>query len=747
MYLKKRTWKGGWISDPDYQVESPASPVPMMFRRRFLLDRRASLEVFATAMGIFDLYLDGRRLHDDYFAPGFTDYSAHLQYVRCKAVDLLQGEHELLAVVGGGWAVGRSTHVDDTTKSKSKLTADRQALLCDLVLTYGDKQRESLGTDERWEVTEDGPCRFADFYDGEVYDARVDSTGLNWRPAAAEKLRVDPNVCARYGEKVTAHEVFEPAAWFEAPSGELICDFGQNIAGVVSFRVRGKAGQEIVFRHGEALEHGELYVQNLRSARQELRYICREGGQEYSPRFTYMGFRFVGIRGARKEDIDLKAIAVYSDFETIGSFHCSNEDLNQLQSNLVWSGKDNFVDIPTDCPQRDERQGWTGDIALFAPTACFNFDMSRFLGKWLLDLRSEQGPTGAIPFVVPSRKGITPGMTTSCWGDSCILVPWALYRTNGDKAMLERQYPSMKKYMADVKRWAALSLPIHGSPYILRLPFQFGDWCAPYGSVPDWLAKGPWVGTAYFFRSCRLMSEIAAILERGEDSRRYADLAEKVRSAFRKVFTDGHGRMKEEFQTAYVLALAFGLAEGEERRTMAERLWALVKDNGVHLNTGFTATPFLLFALSDNGYEREAYELLLQDTSPSWIYQVHHGATTMWENWQSIHEDGTIQESSLNHYAYGAVGDFFYRRICGLEILEPGYRRFAVKPIPGGGLTWAECGHKCSYGLIWTRWEKTDGEFRLTVTVPFGTTCDVILPNGEQHTTGCGTYEFKYMEK
>ena len=747
MNLEKRTWKGTWISDPGYQFESPASPVPMMFRRRFSLDRRGSLEVFATAMGVFDLYLDGQRLHDDYFSPGFTDYSAHLQYTRCEAADLPQGEHELLAVVAGGWAVGRSTHVDDTTKSRSKLSADRQALLCDLQLVYGDRRCEILGTDERWEVTEDGPWRFADFYDGEVYDARVDRSDLNWRHAAPEKLHVNPLICARYGEKVSAHEVLEPVAWLEASSGELIADFGQNIAGVVSFRLSGKAGQEIVFRHAEALEHGELYVQNLRSAKQELRYICREGEQEYSPRFTYMGFRYVGVRGVRKEDIELKAIALYSDLETVGSFRCSNEDLNQLQSNLVWSGKDNFVDIPTDCPQRDERQGWTGDIALFASTACFNFDMSRFLEKWLLDLKSEQGPTGAIPFVIPSRKGITPSMTTSCWGDSCILVPWALYLSNGDKTLLERQYPSMKKYMADVKRWAALSLPIHGSPHILKLPFQFGDWCAPYGSVPDWLAKGPWVGTAYYFRSCRLMSEIAAILGHDEDSRRYANLDEKVRAAFCKVFTDGHGRMKEEFQTAYVLALAFGLAEGEERRVMAERLWALIKENGVHLNTGFTATPFLLFALSDNGYEREAYELLLQDTTPSWLYQVRHGATTMWENWHSVHEDGTIQESSLNHYAYGAVGDFFYRRICGLEILEPGYRRFAVKPIPGGGLTWAECEHKCPYGLIKTRWEKADGRFRLSVSVPFGTVCDVTLPDGKQHTIGSGSYDFECLEK
>lgn len=368
--------------------------------------------------------------------------------------------------------------------------------------------------------------------------------------------------------------------------------------------------------------------------------------------------------------------------------------------------------------------------------------MSRFLEKWLQDLKTEQTATGAIPFVIPARKGITPTMTTSCWGDSCILVPWALYRANGDRSILGRQYPGMKKYLADTRRWAALSLPLHGSSYILRLPFQFGDWCAPYGSVQDWLKRGPWVGTAYFYRSARIMSEIALILGKGEDSRRYAALADKIRAAFRKVFTDGKGRLKEEFQTAYVLALAFGLAERDERRIMAERLRMLVKENGGHLNTGFTATPFLLFALADNGYGKEAYELLLQDTDPSWLYQIRRGATTMWEQWGSIQEDGTIRESSLNHYAYGAVGDFFYRRICGLEAAAPGYRRFTVRPVPGGGLRWAECQHISPYGRIRVRWEQKDDSFRLEVSVPVGCTCEVTMPDGELHRIGSGDYAF-----
>ena len=739
-------WAGKWISDAGYRFESPNSPIPMLFRRKFTVSKPVQrFRVLATAMGIYDLLLDGERINRDYFAPGFTDYRAHLQYGCYEMHDLQPGEHVFTAVVAGGWAVGRTTNVANTNQSVSQRSAQRQALLAELRLQYEDGSTEVIGTDERFEVTEDSPWRFADFYDGETYHANWNPAAAVWRPAAEEKLKVRPAIRARYGEPVTAHEVLEPVAWSRAPSGELICDFGQNIAGVISVKLTGTAGQEIVFRHAEALENGELYVQNLRSAKQTVTYICRDGEQEYSPRFTYMGFRYVGITGSRREDLEIKAVAVYSDLETVGSFRCSNEDLNQLQSNLVWSGKDNFVDIPTDCPQRDERQGWTGDIALFASTACFNFDMGRFLDKWLLDMKSEQGKTGSLPFVIPSRRGVTPSITTSCWGDSSILVPYALYRSTGDTGILRRQYPVMKKYLADVRRGAALSFPKYKSPYIFQLMFQFGDWCAPYGSVPDWLKKGSWVGTAYYANSCRLMSEIANVLGEEKDSKHYAALADKIGEAFRKVFLEEDGRLKEEFQTGYVLPLYFRLADEQMRRVMAQRLWALIEENGVHLNTGFTATPYILFALADNGYAEEAYRLLLQDTDPSWLYQIRHGATTFWEQWGAVQEDGSIKEASLNHYAYGAVGDFFYRRICGLEPLEAGYRKFQVKPVPGGDLQFAECEHRCPFGIIRVRWELREEIFRLCVTVPVSTTCEVVMPNGERKTTGSGTYEFEQL--
>lgn len=739
-------WAGKWISDGSFSFESPASPPPMVFRRRFVLEKKAvSLRIAATCMGIFDLYLDGRRVNEDYFAPGFTDYSANLQYVIYEPGGLDAGEHVFTAVVAAGWAVGRSTHVDDTTKSRSKLSADRQALLAELRIEYEGGGTEVIGTDERFEVSEDSPWQFADFYDGEIYNGAFDDAAVVWRPATLETLRFAPEISARYGCAVRSHEVFHPLAWSIAPSGELICDFGQNIAGIVSVKLKGRVEQEVVFRHAEALQYGELYVQNLRSAKQEIHYICRGGEQEYFPRFTYMGFRYVGITGIRQEDLEIEAVAIYSDLDSAGSFRCSNADLNQLQSNLTWSGKDNFVDIPTDCPQRDERQGWTGDIALFASTACFNFDMSRFLEKWLLDLITEQGEDGSLPFVIPSRKGITPVMTTSCWSDSCILVPWALYLADGNRELLARQYPSMKKYLKDVRRWAAMSEGEYGTPNILKHPFQFGDWCAPYGAPPDWLARGPWTGTPYYYNSCCIVSKIASILGYETDSRDYEMLAEKINEDYMRVFTDGTGRMNEEFQTAYVLPLCFGMGTEAQRRTMVQRLWALIEENGVHLNTGFPSTPYILFALADNGYVEEAYKLLLQDGDPSWIYPIRQGATTVWEQWGSIQPDGSIRESSLNHYAYGAVGDFFYRRICGLEPVEAGYRKFSVKPVPGGDLRFAECEHRCPFGTIRVRWEQQDGKFHLCIAVPVNTVCYVVLPNGEEKTVGSGEYEFEQL--
>lgn len=746
-----QSWTGKWITDLSVKNESPVSPKPLEFCTKLILKKPAKkVQIFATAMGIYDLYWGGDRINEDYFAPGFTDYDYHLQYNVYTLRPQKEGSYEFRAIVAAGWATGRSTHIDDTNKSKSLLMADRQAFLADVAIEYEDGTTEITGTDESYEVACSRRYLFADFYDGEVYDASAKEEDLIWKQAGITCLKGKPEIRARYGEKILAKETFTGKIAGKTKAGETVYDFGQNFAGVVDLTIDAKEGDVVTIRHGEALENGELYVKNLRSAKQRIEYHCRDGKQQYSPRFTYMGFRYIAVQGIAPEKIKVHARAVYSDLRETGGFTCSNEDLNQLQHNIVWSGRSNFVDIPTDCPQRDERQGWTGDIALFASTACFQFDMDRFLTKWLMDLKAEQGKNGSIPFVVPVRKGITPSITTSCWGDSCILVPYAMYLSSGNTGVLEEMYPVMKKYLKDIARWAKAGLAVNQSPYVLSLPFQFGDWCAPYGSVPDWLAKGKWTGTAYFAYACACMKEIAVVLGKEKDVRYYEKLHEKVADTYMHKFMQDSGVMpeKESFQTGYVLPLYFGLSQDKKiNRTMAEQLWKQILADGGHLKTGFTATPYILFALADQGLKEEAYQLLLEDTNPSWLYQIRKGATTTWEQWDIITENGEIKEGSMNHYAYGAVGDFLYRRVCGLEAVEAGYRRFRVHPVIGGGLTYAECRHDCPYGEIRVRWEKCgEDTYRLKVHVPIGTDCQIELPNRKTDIVENGNYEFTWKE-
>lgn len=446
--------------------------------------------------------------------------------------------------------------------------------------------------------------------------------------------------------------------------------------------------------------------------------------------------------------MEVTARALYSDIETIGSFQCSDPLINRLQENIVWSGKSNFVDIPTDCPQRDERLGWTGDLSVFAPTACFNFRLGEFLEKWLRDMRAEQSIFGGIPFIVPKHGTNYPTVPTACWGDSCILVPWTQYLSEGGVGILQRQYPAMRRYLKAVKRWAALFSLRKDQRRVWKLLFQFGDWCAPGLSPRECMAKGKWVATAYFSHSCHVMAEIAGLLGFERDKREYEQLREEIGWAYRSVFTDGNGKLHEEFQTGYVLPLAFHMAEGRERENMAANLSRLVRENDHRLSTGFTGTPYLLFALADNGYVEEAYRLLFQDRCPSWLYEIKAGATTLWEGWDAVPpENAAAGESdsgvSFNHYAYEAVGDFLYRRTAGLEPTSGGYKTFRVKPVPGGGLHWVRAGHICPYGEILVYWEIKERQFKLTVHVPEGTCGTIVMPSGEEYEASAGKHEFQ----
>lgn len=747
-------WTGKWISDGKYVFkEKGVSPLPITFRKRVTCSKpikRAKL--YITAMGIYRISLNGERIGKDYFTPGFTSYNHDLQYQVYDVTESLKKENEFIAVLGGGWAVGTFVFT-----RKNRISADRQALLAELRIEYEDGSEEIVGTDESWEVTEEGNYRFSDLYDGETYDATVNLNKLVWGKAAAETLRISPRITAGYGAPVRAHEQLQPVSCKKGPSGELIYDFGQNFAGVIHAQIRGKAGQKVVFRHAEILrENGALNTALLRSAKATATYICAEGEQTYSPELTYMGFRYVSVEGIREEDLSLSAYALYSDVPENGSFACSNDLINKLQSNIRWSAKSNFVDIPTDCPQRDERMGWTGDIALFAPTACYNFDMSRFLEKWLNDVKNEQLKTGGIPNTVPVQgygfPATMPTMAIDFWGDACLLVPYAEYMARGDKALLKKMYPTMKKYVDACRFWAGFG--VGKRRYIWHTPaiLHFGDWVAPdEPTMAGWQRRSKWTATASLCNTSGLLSHIAGLLGYTEDEKKYAKLSKKVASAYERVFTDGKGKMKKEFQTAYVLPLQFKMFAPENRDAAAKNLAELVKRNDYCVGTGFPGTPYVLFALADNGQAETAFSMLTNTKCPSWLYEVKAGGTTIWERWDALKEDGSNNFGaedgtggmvSFNHYAGGAVGDFLYKRVVGIEPLCGGYKTFSVKPLLGGGITWAKGKVETPYGVVSSEWKTEGNSFTLKIEVPVSTTCVVELPDGQKHTTGSGEYTY-----
>ena len=740
-------WQAKWITDPTLPVPEKSSPQPLLFRKKITL-REAPVQAWlcATALGIYELTLNGDRLGDRYFAPGFTSYEHQIQYQSYAVRDLHAGENEIRALVGPGWAVGAFTYT-----RTNQTYADTPALLLELRVKYADGTQAVFGTGPDWELSREGALRFADWYDGEVYDATVDESRLHWTPARVTAPRGNPRLLAEYGAPVRAIRRLEPVAVFSAPNGERVYDFGQNFAGVIDARITGKQGQRLVFRHAEVCKDGELFTKPLRTAKARIEYICRDGSQHYSPRMTYMGFRYVGVTGIGEDALQLSALALSSDNPEIGRFSCSDERLNRLQHNIQWGGRSNFVDIPTDCPQRDERMGWTGDIAVFARTACFNFDMSRFLEKWLRDLASEQTESGALPMTCPKAEDNWKKRATGCWGDSCVLVPWAEYLARGDVELLRRTYPMMKKFLGECERRAGL-LSLGKNKRIWSLPFQFGDWCAPDEDFMRWVLKGKWVATAYFANSCRIVAQIAEILGEAEDRAYYQGLYEEISDAYLCLLCRKDGRLKKEFQTAYVLPLAFGLAHGAKERTMAKRLAEMVRNADFSPRTGFPGTPYLLFALADHGEEDTAFRTLLSERCPGWLYAVKAGATTIWERWDALRPDGTVNTGehggdggmvSFNHYANGAVGDFLYRRIAGLEATEGGYRRFTVKPLIGGGLTHAEVEVKTPYGTIRAAWRIEGGEYVQELTVPVSTACTLTLPSGKTELYASGTYTIR----
>ena len=754
--LMTKRWPGNFITDGSYSfTEKKVSPEPMVFKKSIKAEGKVKKAyIYATALGIYELSIDGNKIGNRYFAPGFTSYKSNLQYQTYDVTDIFAetNEHDVRFTVSGGWAVGSFIY-----SRNNRFAADRQALSAVFYFVYDDGEVDFFGTDSSWLVTRKGQLKMADLYDGETFDSTVDIESAEWQKAEVENLRVNPEVSAECGAPVTEHEVFEPVSEkLLDKTDEIIYDFGQNFAGIVRFTVKNaKKGQVIEIKHAEILNpDGSLNTSFLRSAKATVTYICSEGTQTYSPAFTYMGFKYVAVKGVKKEDFDIKAIALYSDIEERGSFECSDEMLNKLQQNIKWGTKSNFVEIPTDCPQRDERMGWTGDIAVFGPTACFNFESGRFLKKWLKDVRSEQLSTGGLPNTVPANgfgfPVTMPTMAIDWWGDAAVLVPWALYKSDGDISVLQDNYEMMRKYVGACRKWAAL-LSLGKHRFIWHTPsvFHFGDWVAPdVPKMQQWQKRSKWTATASLYNTSKTLSEIAQILGKEEDANEYRKLSQNVADAYESIFTDGNGKLHEEFQTAYVLPIQFNMFRKENKEKAVDNLVKLIEKNNYCIGTGFPGTPYILFALADNGRADVAYKMLLNIKCPSWLYEVKTGATTIWERWDGLDEngqcpigdDGTDMMISYNHYASGAVGDFLYRRVAGIEPVEAGYKRFRVKPLIGKDLTYAKAHIDTAYGVAGSEWHIKDSVFTIDVDVPVGCQCILELPDGTSKEYGSGHY-------
>jgi alpha-L-rhamnosidase len=568
---------------------------------------------------------------------------------------------------------------------------------------------------------------------------------------------------------VRRKERLVPVKILTTPAGETVVDMGQNFSGVVQLSVNGPAGTTICLRHGEALDKEENFTMDhlgiepvFPAPPQAISYTLRGGGEEvYTPFFTVHGFRYVKVEGFPGTPLpeNFTGIALYSDLPTTGTFTCSNPHLNQLQHNILWSQKSNFLEIPTDCPTR-ERAGWTGDAQIYAPTASFLMQTAGFFRKWLRDLATEQEPDGRVPLIIPKPSGAESSLPRTVtllngsagWGDAAVILPWTLYQVYGDQGILEEQYASMKAWVDYQRRQAqdkyqpqghtALRYrerkPLEYELYLRDTNYHWGEWLEPDDPVPgllfaEWteevaqILSAPSIATAYFAYATRLLAQTARILGNEEDAREYSALFEKIRQAFLTEFVRENGQMTPDKQSSYVRALAFDLLPEYLRPAATQRLVELIQKTGTHLGTGFLSTPYLCAVLGDNDHLDLAYALLMQDTPPSWLYAVKKGATTIWESWDGIDEEGNPHHS-LNHYSYGAIGNWLYQVVAGITPGAPGYRQTIFQPQPAGELTFASATYQSLYGEIATRWQIDGESFQLSVTVPTNTTATVVIP-------------------
>ena len=737
-------WAAKWIDPeeaPDKKVRQPAS----YLKKEFNVKESGNARLYITAHGLYEVRINNTRVSDFVLAPGTDDYRKRLQYQVYDVSDLIKaGVNRIDVVIGDGWYRG-----NNGIDGASHIFGDDLALLCQLEIDG----KLVMKSDETWYASQEGPIRFSDMEIGEVYDARKEEV-LNWHEVKIADHPYDVLVCSDE-VCIKEHEVFEGRRII-TPDGSIVYDFSQNMAGYTSFEVDAHEGDLITLWHGEALdENGNFTQANIDPGKrnknggipQKIVYTCKEGHNVYKPSFSIFGFQYVKVEtNVDLSNASFKAIAVYSDMEEKAEFECSNQLVNRLFKNTMWSMKSNFVDIPTDCPQR-ERSGWTGDAGVFVNTGMILQDCYTVFRKWLAECRLAQYKDGKIANIAPPINKAGGGFSSildgsTGWGDAIVIVPYTMYRFTNDERILAENYEAMKKWigflekLAHKKKLTSLFKKDPYQEYIIEKGFHWGEWCQPdidaSNELRNNMMKAPKSATAYYFYSTKLLSQIAAILGKKEDEERYGVLSLKIKEAYNAVFTKD-GVIESDRQCDYVRPLAFELCQMNEEN--AKRLNQMVIENGYHLNTGFLSTPFLCPVLCEYGYTDTAYRLLLQEEVPSWLYAVKKGATTIWEHWKGL-ESGN--NASLNHYSYGAVCGWLIEGVCGINV-ENG--KLTLKPCPNSQLSFAKARYASPIGTVTSSWKYEEDKIVFEFEVPANVTASLILPDGKEMPLESGKHE------
>ena len=731
--------KASWICDP----QKRRAPI---FEKCFQVKGGVETGIlYATAMGVYEVYLNDVRIDNSYMKPGWTEYKKRLQYQTFDvSASLKPGENKLTAYVASGWCVGEIGH-----EGYRNFWADQVEFLAQLVIAYPNESQEIIATDATWQAGE-GMLIYSEIYDGISFDAR--RTPQNFCNAV-KTGRSKENLIPQEGAPVRVTDTLSPVALLRTPKGETVLDFGQNMTGIMRFSLNAHAGDRVEISCAEVLDpNGNFYTENYRSAKSKLTYICKEGTQEFEPQLTFFGFRYIRLdawpqKADTLEDVkSFRALVLHSDMKRTGYFNSSHALLNQLFHNIVWGQRGNFLDVPTDCPQRNERLGWTGDAQAFVKTASYNYDVRQFFKKWLRDMAVSQFEDGGIPNIVPNVFQLPEQRCSAAWADAVMICTWQMYLTYGDRELLKEMFPCMQKWVEYIRAQGE-------NKYLWNTGEHFGDWLGldlDEETAKEQAKRGYYSGatnqyliaTAFYAYDVALLIKAGEIL--GEDMREYQELYDHIKTAFRKEFIKDNV-LTSDTQTAWVLALHFGLLPNPKEG--AKHLLSLIKKTG-HMTTGFVGTPYLLHVLHNNGYTKEAYSLLLREEYPSWLYSVKMGATTMWEHWDGIRPDGSMwgaEMNSFNHYAYGAVGDWLYEVAAGIQLDEkkPGFQHIIFAPAPDARLGFVEASIEAKNGTVSSSWHIEGDEIRYRFGVPKGSTATIVL-NEKQFEVSEGEHEYLF---